>query len=72
MKKFSLTQKSYITIETKGIAPQNQNITPKNTSKRQLKSHFSTNHSNRHNEVNGKNCNVYGKTKRYEYRPQST
>ena len=24
MKKFSLTQKSYITIETKGIVPQNQ------------------------------------------------
>ena len=28
MKKFSLTQKSYITIETKGIVPQNQNKTP--------------------------------------------
>ena len=29
MKKLSLTQKSYITIETKVIVPQNQNKTPK-------------------------------------------
>ena len=29
MKKCSLTQKSYITIETKGIVPQKQNTTPK-------------------------------------------
>ena len=65
--KFSLTQESYITVETKGIVPQNQNKIPKkNTSKRQLKTHISTNQLNRDNEVNGKNCNVYGKTERYK------
>ena len=72
MKKFSLTQKSYITIETKGIVPQNQNKTPKNTNMRQLKTHSSTNQLNRDNEVNGKSCNVNGKAKRYKYRPQPT
>ena len=30
------------------------------------------NQLNRDNEVNGKNCNVYGKAKRYIYRPQPT